>query len=192
MDLYRFVLPVLLWEAGQMWSVTKHAGDTLHHNYKTKVFEATQTCDAAKDLFTLPSLQVKLPQPQFSWDRLPSAAFRCGLREQSGHHPSVFLPNEAVSRRTSLHCKCCCGQRLSSYSSPCIYCRWSPWETVFALCAFPVAFLPDTVLRSRIWEQMYHRRYSGESDKSFGFSHLTWKPPLLVFCHLTSGLINTT
>lgn len=148
MNLYRFVLPVLLWEAGQMWSVTKHAGDSLHRNYRTKVFEATRICDAAKDLFTLPSFQVKLPQPHFSWDRLPSAAFRCGLREPSSHHPSVFLPMrlwagelvfivsvavDSVCPPTLLHVFTADGAR----GKRCLLCVRSQWLFCQILCSGP-------------------------------------------------------
>lgn len=80
---------------------------------------------------------------------------------------------ETVSRKAHFQASNAVGSILCSHPSTGIEGRWIPWEMVFALCAFPVAFLPGTVLLPWTWGQTYRQCYRRQSDKVFSFSYLT-------------------
>lgn len=63
-------------------------GGSLRRNYRTHVFEATRIRDSVKDLFTLPSFQVKL-----LLGRAPFCCFPVVSESgESSGHPSVLFP----------------------------------------------------------------------------------------------------
>lgn len=141
--------------------------------------------------FTLPSFQVKLPWPHFSWDRLPSAAFSCGLGEQSSGHPPVlffiklwaeklvFIKRccDSVCPPTVLHLSTADGVHGKHVSFVCVPTGFS------TMCSAPVQNLGKSI---------HHWCYGRESDKTSSFSHLalkhrywfsvTWLQAWLILC----------
>lgn len=145
------MLPVELWEAGQIWSTPRHARNSPFWNSRIEVSEPSWICEPAEDLFALPSFHLKLPLPQFPWCRLPPSG------SGQGRTSPWAISYQAASRNTDFP------------SSARIYPRWAHGK--WSLC-IPSGFF--TPLLSRTWVQMYPWCSSRESE-TFSFPFLTLK-----------------